>query len=117
MTITVKPNVMEKDEVKFKSAWNLAIANAEKSLMETLQTHLERVMAKTKKNIRTAAKDAMQNIQTAYDKTTAREAIEETIRSADQEWQERNRNREKRRLEAANNPHPKKKAPATTTKK
>ena len=69
MTITVKPNVMEKEEVKFKSAWNLAIANAEKSLMETLQSHLERVMAKTKKNIRTAAKNAMHNIQTAYDKT------------------------------------------------
>ena len=92
MTITVKPNVMEKEEVRFKSTWNLAIANAEKSLMETLQSHLERVMAKSKKNIR----DAM--------------AIEETIRSANQEWQERNRNREKRRLEAAKNPNPKKKA-------
>ena len=45
MTITVKPNVMEKEEVRFKSTWNLAIANAEKSLMETLQSHLERVMA------------------------------------------------------------------------
>ena len=42
ITITVKPNMMEKEEARFKSAWNLAIANAEKSLMGTLQSHLER---------------------------------------------------------------------------
>ena len=73
---------MDKEEVRFKSAWNLAIANAEKNLMQTLQNHLERVMAKSKNNIRTVAKDAIQNIQTTHDRATAREAIEETIRSA-----------------------------------
>ena len=116
MAINVKPNVMEKDEVHFKSAWNLAISNAEKNLMDTLQNHLERIMAKSKKTIRKAAKDAIQSIESVFDKPTAREAIETTIKTADQERQERNKTREKQRLEAAKNPNPKKKAPAPATK-
>ena len=76
----------------------MAIRTAEKSLMTMQQNHLERVILKVKNNIRAAAADAIKRLQTTHDRTTAREAIKETIHSANRERQERNQALEKRRL-------------------
>ena len=60
MTIGVKASMVDKDNPSFKSAWNLAIERAEKSLMTTLKSHLSNVMEKSKKSIRLSAKKSIQ---------------------------------------------------------
>lgn len=81
MAITVRLNILDKDEPRFKSAWIMAIMMAEKSLMTTKPL---RVILKVKNNIKAAAADAIKWLQTIHDRTTTREAIEETIQSANQ---------------------------------
>ena len=109
MAILVKPMVLGREDPQFKLAWSIAIDNAEKNLMSTLQAHLNRVINKSTDNIRTAARQAIQKISTIHDKATTRAEIEQSIREADAERKKRNENREKCKLEAAKNPKAKKK--------
>ena len=43
LSITIRPMVIDKDNPEFKAEWNKAIEAAEKSLLKTLQTHLNKV--------------------------------------------------------------------------
>ena len=43
LTITIKPMVIEKEDPQFKADWAKAIAESEKSLVQTLKNHLSKV--------------------------------------------------------------------------
>ena len=43
LSINIKPIVLDKEDPEFKAEWAKAIAEVEKSLLRTLQTHLAKV--------------------------------------------------------------------------
>ena len=79
LAITIKPLVIEKEDAQFKTEWNSAIEKAEKSLIQTLQSHLTRVVDKTTQKIKMTAKETIRKIKQFHDGTTAKSLMEETI--------------------------------------
>lgn len=95
MAIAIKPMVLEKDDSRFKTEWAAAIQDAERNFSKTIQSQLTRVVNKTTDKIRTNVRQTICKLKISLDNASAKLAVKEAIREADQERWQHNQAREK----------------------
>ena len=102
LAVTIKPLVINKDDPIFKREWDQAIKSAEKGLLEALTKHLKRIITESNDNIRNRTKLAFANLKKLQqDSASCKLAIEEVLKTAEEERKSKSETRRKRKLEAA----------------
>ena len=100
MKINIQPLVIQQEDDTFKQEWQAAIKQGEAKLMETVQKHLGRIIQKTKIDIRRTMGETYQKLQTiATDKTTAKNRLEEVLKTANKDRNQKTEQKLKKKRE------------------
>ena len=100
LRITIKPVVVRGDDDNFKIKWAQACKRAELLLIQVLLDHLQNVIRETRDALRDISGQTYKMFKTT-NADTAKDNIEEALKTANSERTQRQEDRKKRRLETA----------------
>lgn len=97
MAITIQPLVIQRNDETFKREWQTAVKHTENRLIETVQTHLSRIIDKANAEIRKNTNDTYRKLKVLIDKEAAQDKSEDALKKANNEREQKTELRLKRR--------------------